>query len=338
MASLNDTSNLFSKLNWSRTFNAGSVLLSYYWSRLIKKPRPLGLPIAMAIEPTTSCNLRCPQCPSGLRSFSRPTGMLHEDEFRKIIDETQRHLLYLTFYFQGEPYLNPKFLDMVRYASSKNIYTTTSTNAHFLKDDVARKTVESGLDRIIISIDGTTQESYQAYRIGGQLEKVIEGTERLIYWKKKLRSRTPHVIFQFIVFRQNEHEISEIRKLAKRIGVNELKLKTAQVYDFANSDDLLPSDHKYARYEEAAGIMRIRNKFLNHCWRLWHACVITWDGSVVPCCFDKDAKHSMGNLRDKSLKDIWYGPAYDAFRRSLFKSRKEIDICSNCSEGTKVWA
>ena len=89
---------------------------------------------------------------------------------------------------------------MIRYASQKNIYTATSTNAHFLDDETARKTVESGLDRLIISIDGATQEVYELYRKGGKLEKVLEGTRNVVRWKKQLHSSTPHLIFQFLAF------------------------------------------------------------------------------------------------------------------------------------------
>jgi len=104
--------------------------------------------------------------------------------FKKRIDEVYKELIYLTFYFQGEPYLNPNFLDMVKYASVKGIYTSTSTNAHYLNKEQAKKTVESKLDRLIISIDGTTQETYEQYRIGGQLQKVIDGTKILLRLRK----------------------------------------------------------------------------------------------------------------------------------------------------------
>ena len=93
--------------------------------------------------------------------------MLQKDFFSETIDQLHKELFYLVFYFQGEPYLNPGFLDMVKYAASKKIYTATSTNAHYLTDENAKRTVESGLDRLIISIDGTTQETYQQYRVGG---------------------------------------------------------------------------------------------------------------------------------------------------------------------------
>ena len=142
-----------------RAWNGMKVLSSYYISKWFKKPVQWGFPISISFEPTTSCNLRCPECPSGLRAFTRPTGMLQKDFFTDTIDQLSKELMYLVFYFQGEPYLNPQFLDMVKYASAKKIYTATSTNAHYLTDAVAKKTVESGLDRLIISIDGTTQET-----------------------------------------------------------------------------------------------------------------------------------------------------------------------------------
>ena len=100
--------------------------------------------------------------------------MLQQNFFKDTIDQLHKDLWYLVFYFQGEPYLNPSFLDMVKYASQKKVYTATSTNAHYLNDENAKRTIESGLDRLIISIDGTTQEVYQQYRVGGQLHKVIE--------------------------------------------------------------------------------------------------------------------------------------------------------------------
>ena len=332
-----DSLNLISKLTFRRIFNAVKILTGYYYSTWTKHPHQWGMPISIAIEPTTSCNLRCPECPSGLRSFSRETGMLEEKFFQKTIDELYEDIFYLTFYFQGEPYLNPKFLEMVKYASGKNIYTATSTNAHFLDDENAKRTVESGLDRLIISIDGTTQESYQSYRIGGDLQKVIEGTKNILKWKKQLRSKTPHVIFQFVVFRQNEHEVEEIKKLGKQLGVDEVKIKSAQIYDYENGNERIPVKEKYSRYKKNNSQFTIHNSQLQGCWKMWNSCVITWDGKIVPCCFDKDAKHQLGDLKSKTFKEIWQNESYKNFRTSLLRSRKEIDICQNCSEGTKVW-
>lgn len=313
------------------------VYSSFYLTKYLKKPIQFGKPFSISIEPTTSCNLRCPECPSGLRSFTRPIGMLEPIFFRKTIDGLSSHLVYLTFYFQGEPYLNKNFLEMVAYAKSKNIYTSTSTNAHYLNDETSKKTIESGLDRLIISIDGTTQETYQQYRVGGQLSKVIEGTKNIVHWKQKLHSPTPHVIFQFLVVRHNEHQIEDLKKLAKEIGVDDIILKTAQVYDYENGNSLIPENEKYSRYKKNKdGTYSIKNELENSCWKLWHSCVITWDGKVVPCCFDKDADHQLGNLNTHSFQQIWKNDLYQNFRTQLVKGRKEIDICKNCSEGCKV--
>jgi radical SAM protein with 4Fe4S-binding SPASM domain len=335
----NDSKNLLKKLTVKRIWNAVKVVSSFQLSQWLQKPIQWGYPISVSFEPTTSCNLRCPECPSGLRAFSRPTGMLQKDFFTETIDDIHQHLLYLIFYFQGEPYLNPAFLEMVKYASQKKIYTATSTNAHYLTDEAAKKTVESGLDRLIISIDGTTQDVYTQYRVGGNLEKVIAGTKNIVKWKQQLNSKTPFIFFQFLVVKPNEHQIESIKQLAKEIGVDEVRFKTAQVYDFENDpNQLIPTIDKYSRYKKMPdGSHQPKNKMANKCWKLWHANVITWDGLVVPCCFDKDAMHQLGNLKNEPFSKIWQNSNYKQFRSELLKGRKHIDICANCSEGSSVW-
>jgi radical SAM protein with 4Fe4S-binding SPASM domain len=335
----NDILNLLGKLTLRRSWNGMKVLASYYLSKWRKRPVQWGYPVSISFEPTTSCNLRCPECPSGLRAFTRPTGMLQKDFFSETIDQLSNELLYLVFYFQGEPYLNPKFTEMVQYADSKKIYTATSTNAHYLNDENAKKTVESGLDRLFISIDGTTQETYQQYRVGGRLDKVLQGAANIVKWKKELKSKTPFIIFQFLVVRHNEHQIDEVNSLAKKIGVDQVRLKTAQVYDYVNDpNQLIPKNEKYSRYKkDRNGKASFKGNNENHCWRLWHDPVITWDGAVVPCCFDKDAQHKLGDLKKQSFKELWHNEAYRNFRSQVLQSRKNIDICANCSEGVKAW-
>jgi len=333
-----DILNFLSKLSVLKAWNVLKLYSSFYVTKYLKKPVQWGKPMTISIEPTTACNLRCPECPSGLRSFTRNTGNLKKDFFTKIIDELHTNLLYLIFYFQGEPYINPDFLDMVKLASDKGIYTITSTNGHFLNDKNAKKTIESGLDRMIISVDGTTQEVYENYRKEGTLKNVLQGAKNVVKWKKELKSSTPHIIFQFLVVKPNEHQIPEIYKLAEEIGVDEVKLKTAQVYDYEQGNPLIPTIEKYSRYaKKSDGTYRVKNKLLNHCWKLWHACVISWDGLVLPCCFDKDAEHVLGDMKEDSFDIIWKSPSYTKFRSDLLKGRDQIEICTNCTEGCKVW-
>jgi len=265
--------------------------------------------------------------------------MMDLSTYNKIIDELAPTLTYLTLYFQGEPYLHPQFFELLRKASSHKIYTATSTNAHYLSEENAIETVQSGLDRIIISVDGTTQETYEQYRVGGSLNKVLEGTRNLIKAKKELKSKTPYVVFQFLVVKPNEHQIEDAKRLANDMGVDELGFKTAQVYDYKDGNELIPSKEEFSRYQKnSKGQFELkRTAPLSSCWKMWHSAVMTWDGDVVPCCFDKDGEHAMGNIRNQSFKDIWLGPKYNDFRNNLLESRKNISMCENCSEGTKVY-
>jgi len=334
---LADTLNFIAKASIYKTWNASKIVSSYYLSKWLNRPIQWGLPISISIEPTTDCNLGCPECPSGVKFFTRPTGYLDMVLFEKFLSQTASHLFYLYYYFQGEPYLHPQFLDMVKMAADKKIYTVTSTNGHFLSGKKAALTVASGLDRIIISLDGTTQETYAKYRIGGKYERVIEGIRNLVAAKKEADSNTPHIVLQFIVMQHNEHQIAEVKKLATELAVDELKLKSVQVYDLKNNSALIPTNTDFARYQEQDGELKIKSNLLNHCWKLWHSCVVTWDGKIAPCCFDKDASHRMGDLQSASFASIWKNETYQRFRANIITARANIDICTNCSEGIDVW-
>lgn len=333
-----DHRRLLAKLTPKKLVNAAKLYGSYQLSRRLGKAWHSGMPLTLSIEPTTACNLRCPECPSGLRSFSRATGTMKVGFLDDIVGELSDTLLFLILYFQGEPFIHPRFLDMVHLAHQKNIYTITSTNGHFLDEHNAHLTVESGLDRLIISLDGSTQEVYETYRKAGDLSQVLDGTANLVAAKKKLRANNPHIIFQTLVLETNRHQIPDIYRLAKKLGVNEVKLKTAQFYDYTYGHPLMPKDDQYSRYQQNPdGTYRLKYKLQNQCWKMWHSAVVTWDGKVVPCCFDKDAKHLMGDLSQMPFSSIWASDTYHNFRTTILKGRSHIDICTNCSEGCKVW-
>lgn len=338
-AKIYDAQRMVGYITPAKVINWFKVLTSFYLSKILQRAIHKGQPVSLSIEPTTACNLRCPECPSGLRSFTRATGNLKQDFFRKLIGQANKDLMSLTFYFQGEPYINPHFLEMVQYAHENDIYTVTSTNGHFLDEENCRKTISSGLDRLIVSVDGASQEVYENYRKGGQLSTVLEGIQQLVDCKKKMKSRHPFIILQCLVVKPNEHQIEQIKKLGKDLGVDEVKFKTAQLYDFENGHELMPENTEYARYiRQPNGQYKTKHALSNECWKLWHSAVITWNGVMVPCCFDKDAQHPMGNLQELSLSEIWQGPQAKSFRERIMKGRKEIDICANCSEGCQVWA
>jgi hypothetical protein len=290
------------------------------------------------MEPTTACNLGCPECPSGLKKFTRPTGKMELVRHEKWLKELSKTVFYVTYYFQGEPFLNPQLLEMIKAAKRYRMYTATSTNAHFITRDNAEEVVKSGLDQLIISVDGVSQEVYEQYRVHGDLEKVWRATEALVKAKQKLNSSTPKLIFQCLAVKPNEHEIPLVFEKAKTLGVDEVRIKSAQLYDYKHGNPLMPDNEEYSRYKQTRqGEFVLKNTGGNHCWRMWTGSVVTWDGKVVPCCFDKDAAHAMGELTKDSFNKIWRNPSYQAFRTGILKNRQGIDICQNCTEGTKVW-
>lgn len=319
-------------LSVRKLFNYILIKCSYFVSLATRHPHHRGMPVSISVEPTTSCNLSCPECPAGRKDFSRPPGKISLEEFQNVIDQLKSHLMYLMLYFQGEPLLNPEFFDMVSYAGQNKVYTATSTNGHYFDDDNAKQLVRSGLDRLIISLDGTDQDTYEQYRRGGDIQRVLSGIRNIVKWKKELRSSRPFLIIQFLVFKHNEHQIKDIKKLTKELGVS-LELKTAQVYDHENDTLRIPENSKYSRYKRGEdGKWALKKPIRNRCSRMWDGAVITWDGRVVPCCFDKDAAHQLGKLDHLSFKEIWRGEAYKDFRKQIFTDRSKIDICGNCTE------
>lgn len=334
----NDNINILRHLTVRRFFNLVGLKMSFYFSRLTKSPITLGKPFSLSIEPTTACNLGCPACPSGLKVFTRPTGKLDLNEHEGWLKQLVPTVFYINYYFQGEPFLHPQFLEIIKQAKKQKIYTATSTNAHFIDDKKARKIVASGLDRLIISIDGLTQETYESYRVNGTLQKVIDGSRALAKAKQELKSQTPYLIFQFLVVKANEHQVEEVQQLADEIGIDEVRFKTAQVYDYKNGNELIPNNEEYSRYvKQKDGTYRVKFVGGNHCWRMWSSSVITFDGQVVPCCFDKDAEHPLGSLKSQAFGEIWKSKEYSGFRKAVLSDRNQIEICTNCSEGAKVW-
>lgn len=332
-----DAIRMIKVLSWSRLMNLILLRLSFWLSSLISKPLVWGKPFALGFEPTTHCNLRCPECPSGLRKFTRPTGFAQTHTLQKLLDQTHKQAFYLTLYFQGEPFLHPEIIPLIEKAKARRFYVATSSNAHYFTPEMAESTVRSGLDKLIISMDGLEQKTYEKYRIGGNIDTVREGLKNLVNAKKRLKKFTPHIVLQFIAFNHNLHEIERLPKQAKIWGVDEFQIKTAQLYS-DEPNDLMPMDEKYSRYKKTkSGKLNLKSKPANRCWRMWSSPVVTQDGQVIPCCFDKDGDHAFGCIEQQDFNSVWKNQEYNGFRNQIFKDRSKIDICSNCTEGGNVF-
>jgi MoaA/NifB/PqqE/SkfB family radical SAM enzyme len=324
-------SEFMGKIRNKRYSDSIKGIVSLASSNILGRPVVWGMPPAAGIELTNCCNLACPECASGSGIMKRKKGYMSSSLFGKIIDEEDSGLLSANLYFQGEPMMHPGFFSFIEKAAKLRL--TVSTNGHFLTGENADRIVASSLDKLIVSIDGMDSETYLLYRKNGDYENVVEGIRRVSEARRRMRSSLKLEI-QFLVNRYNEAQIPAARKLAAATGAK-LRLKSMQVVNGEMKGYWMPEDERFRRYELNRGGYTIKSSLRNRCSRLWLNPVITWDGLVLPCCFDKDAEHVMGDINISSLREIWYGERYKDFRRSLLLNRKGIGICTNCTSGLK---
>lgn len=325
---------LFRTINFSRKKNYFRLLHSFFLSRIRKTAIYKGKPFALSVEPSGFCNLKCPECPVGAGVSNRKGGILSFELYKKIITESQPESSWLNLYFQGEPFLNPELFKMIIEAKKFNIFTSISTNGHFLSENNCQQIIDSKLSEIIISMDGITDLTYSKYRKGGDLQRVQDGVIRLIEKRKISGSVFPFVTVQFLVFKHNENEISEMIKFSEKVKADRLIFKSAQINDFGNGEIEPSSLKKYSRYNKGIdGKLQIRKKIKNHCFKQWSSAVFSWDGQMATCCYDKDLNLSPGNIKDATLEQLLNSKKMNEIRNFIIKNKNNIKICNNCPEG-----
>ncbi|MBN2829698.1 MAG: SPASM domain-containing protein [Candidatus Cloacimonetes bacterium] len=332
---LKSTSLLIRRIfNFHKLWNSALLYTSYAFSVVLRKPLVWGYPPAVMIEPTDVCNLKCPLCPSGNGSLQRAKGFMTLEMYKCIIDQIKPYSYINVLWNQGESFLNPNFTEMIAYSSKMGLYTLASTNANIVMNHDS--IVKSGLGRLIVSIDGATQETYNKYRVNGNLDLVINNVKALMEAKKRLKSDTPVIELQFLVMKHNEHEIEAIRRLADELKVDQLRLKTVQIYSKEDVYTYLPENPKYRRYKINGDNFELKFGIRNRCRRIWTNPVINWNGDMAVCCFDKEGSIKLGNIKDYSFIELWKGRKFMAFRKAILTNRKQFDICLNCGEGVKL--
>jgi len=302
---------------------------------LVHSDRAFGFPVSAAIEPSNICNLRCPLCAAGSGVLTRPKGYMPFDDFARIIDMLPRSVNDLYLWGQGEPFMAPDFLRMARYASSRGFRTIVSTNGHFLDDSTG--VVKSGIDVLIVSLDGADSEMYTSYRVGGDFNRVVNGIRNVADAVKK-EGHGPLIELQYLVTRQNEKDIGAFTSLAQRLGAHRVVFKTVQAASLKNGLSYIPDTMKHTRYRSSKNGKLETDKisFLGkRCLRLYYSFQIDWQGNVLPCCFDKDSRYIMGNVFKESIETIWNSSHYRTFRNMLNKQGRVLPMCGDCTEGLK---
>jgi MoaA/NifB/PqqE/SkfB family radical SAM enzyme len=253
--------------------------------------------------------------------------------FRRVLAEVKETALVMQFYFQGEPLLNPDLPEMIREAHEAGLYTIVSTNAQAMTKERAEELVSSGLDRIIISMDGLTEETYSAYRVGGDIERC----KAAIRWLREAKDhsssdvrRTPVIELQCLRLKSNEQEWTHFKREYKALGADRLVFKTAQLYDYENGHPLMPTEARYSRYIQSKDGKYHRRAMGKGCFRVWSGAVITTDGTVLPCCYDKGHEHAYGNIMQTPLAELFANEKAMSFRLAAMEELP--DICRECGK------
>ncbi|MBR2195838.1 MAG: radical SAM protein [Salinivirgaceae bacterium] len=308
---------------------ANSVRLRF--CSLARMRRVRTKPESLSVEPASVCNLHCPECTLGGGRLQRPGQLMDLATFGNALQPLAPWLVSCQFFLQGEPTLNPDLCQMIAEARRRRIFTTISTNGQTLTPELCRNLVASGLDRLIVSVDGTTQEVYEQYRVGGSLQAAIDGIGNMVAARKAQNCHNPLIEVQFIVFRHNEHQISQIKQLARQWGADRVVLKTAQIENPAHAAEMLPENPKFSRYRlNADGSFSTKRKFSANCFRLRSTMVVAANGDVPLCCYDKNCRHPLGNINQANAIAIWRSPEANHQRQQVWCTPKGLNICQNC--------
>lgn len=295
------------------TFTKTINFVKVKFAKLLRLERVPGMPYRYYIDPANICNLHCLVCPTGLGILGREHGRIAFEQFKSIVDQVMKYAYVLELYNWGEPFLHPRIFDMISYAHTHRISVRLSSNMNYFSREMASQTVLSGLDRIIVSVDGSTQETYERYRRGGDLSRVLNHVRMLVEAKQQHHSSSPFILLRMLVHHYNEHQVDEMRQIAQELGVDGFSTGGffIDVTDPEQVKEWLPTDEAQSYYDYSAE--QIENIW--HCAELWEAMVINWDGGVAPCCWIHQKKYDFANAFERSIADIWNDEAYVSSRR-----------------------
>jgi MoaA/NifB/PqqE/SkfB family radical SAM enzyme len=245
-------------------------------------------PTRLRIEASSFCQLRCPSCPTtaGAIHPAVGSGYLKLEDFRDLLDENPC-VTRVELSNYGEVFLNPNLLKILSYANDKGVAITleNGVNLNHVRDEALEGLVKYRVRAVRCSIDGASPETYRIYRIRGDFNSVIANIERINCFKQQYQSELPRLVWQFVVFGHNEHEIPAAREMAGRLGM-EFRIKLSWDPDFS------PIRNKdFVRLQTGSAITRAEHEQLSGkkykseiCHQLWDNPQINWNGKVLGCC------------------------------------------------------
>lgn len=288
-----------------------------------------GYPIMLKVETSALCNLSCPGCMQGHNKKHFKSDMrISLERFKILADETANKIPLFLLYHRGEPFLNANMLDILSILSSRGTSSSISSNFCLpFKQDFFKDLVKSGLTHVVMSVDGATKDIYDKYRIGGNFDLVTNNIKELSQAKKELKSATPIIELQFIVFDHNKDQSESILAYAQRIGVDRVSF----VRDMVCNQGQYLGGARSTTHKEI-----VRKPYLPLCDWPWFSGLVKWNGHFLPCC-DYDwtkEEHEFGVIGEKTFLEIWRGARMNALRASLRNGPGPVRLtpyCAGCS-------
>lgn len=283
--------------------------------------RPRSLPPYLKVETTSLCQMACPGCAHGKREnkreLSRGKVQLRLEEFKSVMDPIFRAVLGVSLSFRGEPLLGRELIPIIEYAHSRNVAVSFPSNFSVrLSAENVMRLVKSGVDTIYVSLDGASAETYRQYRVGGDFQTVLNNVEAIARAKVRLRRSRPRLVWKFVVFGHNRHEIPMVQKQYRHLGFDSFEFVDDETYEADNN----------ALQRHNAELVSNRKG----CWWAWHTTTVRADGVIAPCC-KSNQDFGLGDIRVEALRDIWRGAPYAKLRRG-FKSMRASELHPICAE------
>ncbi len=340
-------------------------LVRVEWEQFREKEIVSGLPYIVVLDPTNVCNLKCPICPTTRGELLQSAGRISVQDFRAFVDRIAAQTYRLILYNWGEPFLHRQIIKMIGYAHQKKMSTSISSNLNLLPREGAEALVLSGLDDLIVSCDGLSQETYERYRVGGELEKLVANMDAISAAKKKLGRSNPNIEFQFLVFEHNEHEVERVHEFATQHGANTVRLEKPAI-DLSLPDVRPAVNPAYARPEyhklQVPDPVPVQNKdsaeILSNgaesresdagrsqdpvgssqlspipCYWPWRVLTVSWNGEIDPCCYNNQLG-SFGNIFGQPLIDVINNEKFVYARRRIVGKASDAGyddvICKTC--------
>jgi len=314
-------------------------LIQVEWERKLKRIEIKGRPYILIIDPCNYCNLQCPLCPTGIHELGRPQSMMSFDNFKKYFDLFSPFLFETYLHNWGESLLNPEIFRMVAHAQDQNVGTNLSSNFAQVDSSAIDCLLDCGLEYLVISLDGTNQQTYSQYRIRGNYERVLESLETLIRKRNQRHRKWPVVEWQYIVMKHNQHEIPEAEKLAKMIGVDFLRfIPVGMPFETKNRAEVAQKWFPTAApgiSEPGNGLVFGQSVRPGPCFYLFRSMAIHPDGGISPCCIVHRKSMDFADLNSKEIDaaKIWNNHKYLS-ARSLYSPEKLQNrgstVCDAC--------